>query len=67
MEKIIEREVVCILCKGKGVKATAWDRYVAIFTFGLPYMVGLDDCPKCGGSGKTTLRETIFEQNIERE
>lgn len=57
MMKIIEREVVCTVCKGRGVKATGWDYFVSIFTLGLPFMVGLDDCPKCNGTGTTWMRE----------
>ena len=62
MKRIIERGIVCPMCKGKGVKATGWDYFVSIFTFGLPFMVGLNDCPRCCGTGEMILRETVFER-----
>lgn len=62
MKTVIEREVACTLCKGKGVKATGWDYFASIFTFGLPFMIGLGECPKCEGTGKTTMRETTVEE-----
>ena len=65
MEKIIEKEIICVSCKGTGRKADAMDIMIGIFTFGFGYDPNY--CEVCNGRGKTTLKETVFDQNIKGE
>ena len=59
--KTVEREILCVRCKGSGEVLEAIDIYAAVFTLGLALLAGKSTCPKCDGTGKQWMRERVFE------
>ena len=65
MSKTVEREVLCVRCKGTGGVLDAIDIHFAVFTLGLTLLAEKSTCPKCDGTGKQWMRERIVkEENL---